>query len=380
MRPPSAAFPTGVRPFSTVTTGLLGPTLLCLTLLAPAANATGEDAPLPKIHAGSLDGALAEAEERNALVLCVLLQEGEEANDRFYSDVLCAAGFQTAAAPTLLLVASDADHPQIEIEELDEDGEPVRRSVCKRYRTPNCAAHQAHSKPIFDRYKSGSGDQAVLQTPLFAVLGPDGKTLEKLEDVAELEPVLGAVAKSAKAAGPSISREERVLTKAALQEGDAALGRRAYGAAWNAFGSALEWIALGPLAERANAGRTEVQRQLDEGRDAALAQLEAGEIETGWEGLRTLSAACADSELAGPLEKVLKTARKDKRWREEIRRLENEAEARELVEEIREFLRADEERKALARVKKLVKRYSDTEAYAAFSRQHRELVQRARGD
>ena len=335
---------------------------------------------VPPIYRGTLNSALTEAEERNAVVVCVLLQANEEANDSWYENILRHPEFHKATADVLLLVANDDEHGKREVERVDADGKVTKEQVCRVYYTPDCSVHQGHSSPIFQRFKVGEGDSATLQTPFFATLRPSGKLHKRYNDEQDLGKIVGAIRAVRELVGPALTRKQVESLKDKLRAASGLLDRGDLAGSWKAYAEAAAITEAGILGKEVTEGIALVEASVTDATKAARAQLEAGEIAAGWRELKTLAASFADTPLEKSLEAELKDVRKDKRWREEIRDVEKEDEATALFEEIEELLKDEKERKALSRGKRLLSKYGGTRAAARFRSKYRDLVEKIEAD
>ena len=322
------------------------------------AHAQRSGSAFPPVFTGDLDQARIESAERNACLVIGFIQEGEETNDAFRSEVWQNPSFARAVADTVNLVVNDGEHPQIKIVDKREDGTSVEREVCSHYHTKTCAMHKRLMNIIYQEFNQ-EGD---LKTPQLIVVSPDGKEFGRLIDNQDVKANVGLVLRAQKKAGtPITTLGLRVIKRQRKVASDAAK-REDHAAAWHAWKKVLVHAQESSWATEAKTGVTTAEAGYKEQVAEAQASLEAGEIIAGWRQLRTLGTAWKDTPFAKEHGRLLKKVERDKRYKDVIAAEKKEVEAAELWAQCLEHIRAGEEKAALKIARKLIRRYRETEA------------------
>lgn len=324
--------------------------VLAGSLLASAAASSVEEAPEP--YPGDLRAARAEALERNAPIVLLVLLEGEEASERCRRAMLESAELARATRELPVVVANNGLHERERIV-VEGEGGPTERERCARLRTPTCTDHQRSFDQAFQSY--AEADQ--LWAPQVLVLAPDGTLATRLSnrDVPPMAKVLKAIEEAREKAGP-------VLAAAALGEARARVVRAQRAAqaadpagAWRAWLAVLELAPAGPHAEEARRGIASAAQAIGSEREALAARLVPGEAAAAWTRLSELAEACDGLECERELRALLREAEAKRELREELAAAKLEREARALLAEAEAAARAGDERKAERTVRKLLR-------------------------
>lgn len=332
------------------------------------------DAPqptLPRPRIGELDGAKHEALERNVPLIVIAIQEGEEANDRFYEAVYRHPSFVTTIASVVLLLVNDGDHPQRTLVEEGADGKPVERRVCERYETATCAEH----KQNFNRVHQEFNEDGALRTPQMLVLAPQGELRERFVDLHGVDELTMSIAKAAQAAGPGLSAEQ--LQEVKKRQAAASGFQRAldWSQAYREWQALLAVASAGAFAEEAKAGAERALGQLRADMDKASAAMQAGKVVDGYVALVKLGLVLAGTPLEKDHKKALQAAERNKDWRPAIEAHKRAVEADGLWQEIETLLAAEQAEKALRVGERILRRFADTPAAERVRQQWPDLEQ-----
>lgn len=352
---------------------LLPPLLLLLGAGATLAPGGG-----PSPHLGEFDRIRQEAKERNVPLAIFVIQEGEEANDRFRDEVYFDETVIAAGRDVIVMLVNDGEHPPKKIREKgkgDRDG-GAEREVCSVYETPTCAAHSRYFHRIFQEYKEGD----VVRTPQLLLVLPDGKVHRRLIDEHEPKTVVRAFEETGKVAGPSLSLEELNQVKRDLSAGRAAMNRERFAEAWHAWHGIGEKCPAGPYAKEAREGMAEAELGMREDLAAAHDLFAEGKITRGYARLIELRGACAGTPLEKETDRAVRAAEKNKEWKEEIEAHQREVEAKELWDKIVALLAEDKVRAAERQAKRILTRYPKTRAADYVRREFPELEESEGGE
>ena len=108
-----------------------------LALLIVSASLGAQQSSQVLWWAGTWDGAFAEAKVRNAPLLVVFIQDGEEANERLASGILRDPAYVKATLQTVPILANREFHGATKSE-----AGGVTKSVCSKFGGTTCEAHQ----------------------------------------------------------------------------------------------------------------------------------------------------------------------------------------------------------------------------------------------
>lgn len=330
-----------------------------------------EEPAFPRPRLGELAEAKREAYERNVPLIIVAIQEGEEANDRFYEVVYRHPAFVTAAAPVVLVLVNDGAHPTRTIREEGTDGQTLERQVCERFETPSCADHKLN----FNRVHQEFNEDGALRTPQMVVLSPKAELRERFVDLHAVGDLTQAIAKATQAAGPGLSAEQLSAVK---QHHGAATKHQEE---WSWALAYREWTALlaiapaGAFAEEAKAGSEKALAALRAAIDEALAKMQGGKVVEGYVALSELGPVVAGTPLEKDHKKALQGAERNKAWREAIEGHKRAVEADGLWKELDLLLAEDEVEKAKRIGERILRRFGDTPAAGRVRKEWPDLEQ-----
>lgn len=329
-----------------------------LLIGAPDADAQKrKESRIPKAWLSDLDSARKASRERNTPIIVVIIQEGEEANDRYRDGIYRSTKFAQATKHAIVLLVNDGQHPQKKIVE-ERDGEKFERQVCQHFETPGCAAHRRNMTRIFQEYTQGE----EMTTPQTIAILPNGKIHKRLMDVPALSQVIGLVLEAHRIAGPSVSAEQLDRIKKHLDTAMTMTRARLWVEAWRAYASALEVTEYGFFADEARQGRDVALAGMKSDLDAALEKMKTGAVEDGFGQLMKLRAGFEGTPLQKEIEKTIKSAERNKEWKDAIRSWKRKQDAEELWKRVVEALAAEKQKTAERHAKTILKRFGDTPA------------------
>jgi hypothetical protein len=328
-----------------------------------AASIHAQDPPQPVVYPnaflGDLETARAQSLERNALLAVAIVQDGEEANDRFRDGVLRSAAFVKAAADVVLIVVNDGDHAPREIEEKQKDGQSIKRSVCSAYGTPGCMDHRRQWELVYREYKPADG---LMPTPSFLIVLPDRSVDVRLVDVDSPVAIASALDVARKKAGPSLTSAQVDEVKRLLAVGREAGERLRWVDAWRSYAAAAGIASAGVLAVQARAAEQEALAALRARMDQATGRMQAGQVAEGYAALVLLRAECARMPLEKEVQRVLASAEKNPAWKPAIADWRAGVESEALWKEIEALLEQGKESAAQKAARKLLRKYPRTNA------------------
>ncbi|MEW6074350.1 MAG: hypothetical protein AB1726_17380 [Planctomycetota bacterium] len=341
--------------------------LLPLRLAAPSDD---DPARWPRPHLGTVEVVRQESTERNAVLAIFVIQEGEEANDRFRNGVFRHPEIAARCAELLVLLVNDGDHPPRTIRE-KKDGEVVEREVCSAFGTPTCDDHRRWFQRVFQDYQEGD----VLRTPQLLLVLPDGKLHARIVDEHDVPRIAAVFDRAREVAGPSVRGEALGEVRAEGGAGRAALARCEWLRAFRAWNRVHELAPAGPWAAEAKEGLAAALEGLRGEIAAARARLEAGEIAAGYGRLLELCEELRGSPLEKDAVQAIRAAEKNPAWKEEIRRFQREAAAEAIWQELLAALAAERERAVERLARQILARFGDTKAAARVRERFPDLVE-----
>lgn len=344
--------------------------ILLLAVVLPSAITPPAAGRYPRIFTGDFDMARASALERNAVIVIGVIQEGEETNELFRTQVWQKPAFAEATRDTITMLVNDGKHPVTRITEEKEDGEKVTREVCSHYHTDSCQVHKRLWNVCYQEFNT-DGD---MRTPQLIVLSPDGSEFGRLIDDQNLKYNVATIQDAQKKAGPSLSVKGLGLVKenrkVAMSHAEA--GR--HGAAWHSWQAVLAQTQASKWADEAREGAAAAEKGYDADVEDAQARLEQGDVIDGWSRLVAIGEAWAGSPKEKAHKKLVKKVEKDKRYKKVLEAHKKEVEAAAMWAEIEKLLRADDEKAAVKIARKLLRKYGETAAAEKARKEFPELV------
>jgi len=325
---------------------------------------------MPVPHLGEIDAVRAEAVERNTVLAVFVLQEGEEANDRFREGVYKHADVVKRCADLVVLLVNDGQHATKTLRE-KKGKETVERKVCSVYHTPSCDDHRRYFDRIFQDYN----EDGVMRTPQLLLVLPNGKIKERIVDQHDVKQITRAIDRAKAIAGPSLTSEQLADVKSALGIGRTMQRTGKWVEAWRHWTRVLELISAGKFADEAKEGVETCLQGMGDDLKAAGALLEKGKIAAGYARLLELKAAFQGTPLEKEAAKVLRDAEKNKEWKEEIEKYKDEVAAEEIWKKVAAARDEEKQGSAERHAKRILSRYPDTKAAARVRREFPHLVQ-----
>jgi hypothetical protein len=344
---------------------LLAPVLALGPIASPLSTPQGgKKGPPPRLQTfvGPLEAALSSAFDRNVPVLLIAILETEDSDVlTLREEVLHNGELARASELTVVVLANNGVHPLKTVRE-EVDGAEVERELCSAYLTESCSDHQ---KPFDEIYNAYNVD-GELRLPFVAVLTPDRERYRVFEDgsAPTVETVVKALEGAREKAGEGLTDQALREVRVMLARGAEQQEREAWGEVWRSSARVLELTQATRYADTARERQEACLAGFEAWRDAALAQLEAGEVLAGYQRLLDLAAATETTPLEKDVPKVLKQVERDARWKDQIAAYKRELEARALFDEAARYFREGNDKRATATLRKLLRKYEDTEAAA----------------
>ena len=337
---------------------LAGP---ALAAPSPAALPLQPAAPPAEIqpYLGKLADAQTEAQERNVPLVVIVIQEGEEANERYRDGIYRSATLAAGVRDMMVLLVNDGKHATKKIVE-KVDGKKVEREVCAEYLTPSCRDHRRNWDPVYSAFNQ----KGLLTTPNTIITLPDKSVFQRIRDVPAGGPeiVVAAVQDARYKAGPGLSAEQHEAVRQHAAEGRAADRVEDWPRAWRAWQAVLAVTQAGMYADEARAHQVFALEGMEAQLERARGFLKESQVREGYGLLLELADRFEDTPLEDPVKKEIRAAERNKDWRDEIEALKREREAQALLDEIEELVRADKERQAKRELRKLLRKYDGTPA------------------
>lgn len=338
--------------------GLLFLVCALLGLAAPgAAQRRGKQAPPLRPWLGDYDSAQRASLERNTPLLVVVIQEGEEANDRFRDGIWKAKDFAFAVQPVIVVLVNDGRHPPEVVKE-ERNGVETEVQRCSVYHTPTCADHKRNWTRAYQEFNEGG----EMKTPQVLAVLPSGEVEDRLVDVPALARVVKMIEAARAKAGPSLSAEELLEVRRSLGSAASYEKGRVWPQAWAAYARVLELTAASVYADDARAGIERALAGMQGEIDAALARIEAGEVARGYRKLLDLAQELAPTPLAKPLGKTIKGIERTKEYKDVVQGVKRELAAEALWDKVSAALAAGKDKAAERHAKTLLRKYGDTPA------------------
>ncbi len=329
---------------------------------APGAPASGGAQPGPETFVGTLPEAYERGRVRNApVVLCMMLDDQADDTEQLRDALLTDKRVAEHARHAVLVLASPETH-ELETVRVEQDGEEVEVQRCPRFLSRTCEEHQRPWGALYAEFQQEGGE---LLLPQVVVKSPAGDVHERFNTrrAPDLKKLLDAIDSVRRASGPDISwtdlqRVRHLQREAAKYEASKRHGR-----------ALRSWSEIAALTE-VPAYRDEADLEAAEALQAMEAQLAAaveacGDVEDvlpGYESLLRMVPDFEDTPLERPLEKAIKAVERDKRHKAKIAAYKREREAEALLREAEDALAAGDEKQAEKIVRKLNRKYGDTEA------------------
>ena len=349
---------------------------LILPLLLPAIPTPPADGPpkWPVPHLGTIEDVRRESRERNTVLAVFVLQEGEEANDRFRNKLFQNAELAKKCEELVVLLVNDGEHAPRKVSE-KKDGEVREWEICSAYGTPTCADHRRYFDRVFQDYSGGD----ALRTPQLLLVLPDGKIHDRLIDEHELAVILRKIAAAQEVAGPGITALELEDVKKAVGTGRSTLATGRWAPAYRAWSRVLELVPAGEFAAEATEGVQDALEGMREELARAMDLFEEGKVVAGYQRLLALKEAHDDTPLEKETAARLRKVEKNKKWKEEIEAYRREVEADALWDLITAALAEDKERTAERHARRILQKYGDTKAADKVRKEFPHLVEETGG-
>jgi hypothetical protein len=259
--------------------------------------------------------------------------------------------FRKAADQAVLLAASQYPH-----EEVKQIVDGVERQVCSQFGGVSCTATRRIKGEVFLDFAV----EGEIISPLFLVARPDKTIVARLEHEHEPADVIRALEKAFRALGPGMPRADYRRMTQGLEELERRISQQDYGLAVEISSGLLEIPGDFPPHERLRAARKRLE---EAGANRAAAAVELWDKGAHFDALKRMDAVEAAFGRMGPgrqaksqLARWLKTA-EGKPLKKEFGDYQK---ARRLYDEGMRLDRKGELRKALSKLKQLVKRYPDS--------------------
>lgn len=333
---------------------------LLLPLVLPA------DKPLVRPYIGELDGAIKSATERNVPILVHVVQEGEEANDRYRNGILPNEELVALSERAVVVMVNDGEH-DTKTRRIERGDEVVEETVCVYYNTPSCADHFENWNVVYRRYNENGN----MRTPQALVLEPDGTLSTRLYAAGE-PPSIGSFKSALQKLGSKLGHG---LTAAEYEE-----ARRLRGIArakqqskqwteeWKAWSQLLEIQSAGPLGEEARRSAEAAHGKMKGQLDAALARCDE-DFCAGYRELVRLEQAWKKIALGKQAAKARKALEKQKDKKAALKACKLALEAEALWDKAQELLRKGSEKPARSILVKLLKKKYDATPIVSIARE-----------
>lgn len=345
---------------------------LALVALCGLTLGAADDRPRPTAFQGSLEAAQELALERNTPLVLVIVQEGEEANERFRDGLLFSDEFVEAMADSLLVLVNDGAHEMIE-KRIEVDGRRQTIRVCEAYHTPNCEEHRRNWDAVARAYS----ENGLVRTPQVVIARPNAEVHRRVHDVPPngVAPYVAALQEVQRAAGPSLTREQVIAVRNLLPRARTASADADWLSAHALWGEILTHARGGVYAEEARPALERALGGLRELLSSTLARMEEGEVREGYELLLELVPALEGTELEREASRTLRNVERRREWKDVIDTVKREREAMELLDEVEAHVQAGDRTKALRPLRKLMRRFEGTPAYERALRRYPGLVE-----
>ena len=204
------------------------PLLFTLLLIPPCVVSLEAQSPLSqptqaRWWRGKFADAFKQAELRNVPVLLVIIQDGEEANERVVEGVLSHKSFVALTEQTVPVICSRKDH---DTKAQQIDGRTLH--VCRKFGHVACSTHRRQEAVMYTTFFAGK----QLVTPQVIVVLPDETVIDQVIDVAGPASYAMAVKKAVKKIGGGLSRRDFTKAEVALASAKTALANNQLGPAW----------------------------------------------------------------------------------------------------------------------------------------------------
>ena len=311
-------------------------------------------------YPGTLAEARAEALERNASVCMMLAIEDSESSDRFVDQTFRSKLLLDRSSDYVLLWGNNGHHDTAPFEVgRDEDGKPIVKELCKRFRTPTCDAH----KKVLDAAWTEFAVDGELDCPRAIVLKPDGSLHEDLftgESIGDRK-IVTSIDAVIKQAGAPFSIEELTLLRSTIAAALAAQEAYEFAEEWRQWQRVLDSTKSAHWTGQARTAQKEAISLLQDDFDTMVAFEEESPVQAYKAWYERLS-SWAGTPLIEPVEKRMKLLERSKETRDEIRTWKRAQEAQAMLDEAIELVKAGQEKKAERVAKKLIRKYAKTPA------------------
>jgi tetratricopeptide (TPR) repeat protein len=307
-------------------------------LLVACATLPGQSAQV-RWWSGTWDGAFAEAQTRNAPLLVVFIQDGEEANERLAATVLKDPAYVKATLKTVPILANRESHGSTK----SEVGGVVK-SVCAKFGGTTCEAHQNLETPARVELCG-----AEVQTPQHVLVLPDKKVVARIVDIAPVSAYQELVARGIKKLGKGLTNDDLKLARDRVREAGIRIEARDWGAAVKLLGEASAIVKDTPFAKDVDAMTATIDAAGRKELEKATAAEKAGDALVALRTLEEAAAAFAGLECVAALRKEMTRIKGTKAGVEAGRVLAREKrgqpsfEAAQAAEKAKDFLKAKRE-------------------------------------
>jgi hypothetical protein len=220
---------------------------------------------------GDLEAALATAKARNCPIVVVLIQDGEEANDRVVNGIHANPAFIKALERTVALICNQGTGHETRI----EDG----ATVCAKHGSVACERHQKLARETFQLAAVGG----LVATPQMLTVDQAGNVLERVIDVPALDAFVNAIDSAVRKLGPGLTDAEYQQVSELLNAVDRAAQQANPAQTLAPLQDWLERKLASSLAERLTNARTRLEKELNHRMAIAATDGEAGRV---YEALR----------------------------------------------------------------------------------------------
>lgn len=306
--------------------------------------------------AESYEKAFEEANERGVPVLIAVIQDGEEANEDIWSNMMHDPKFVAATKRTVNLIANrgaDKDHGEVEVKRAGRTAK-----VCGKFGGIPCIAHRRAEIGVFRDFAR----DGMLKTPMLIWSLPDQTIVAQLIDRHPLGDFLLAFEAAAKKSPNGLDEDEVDAVRAGLES---AKTLRAAGETAKVVAFAL------PFAKRESQSRLiqQVQKLLTELEEAGkqeMAEVDALIAAKDYPKALDRYAAIAESYKGSMVERIARERLKDLNANPEVKaalkRLKAEDSARKLLERADALAAKGEAEKAKKLYDQLLKSFATTKA------------------
>lgn len=306
--------------------------------------------------AESYEKAFEEANARGVAVMIAVIQDGEEANEDIWANMMHDAKFVAATRHTVNLIANrgaDKDHGEVEVK---RDGRTLR--VCGKFGGIPCVAHRRAEIGVFRDFAA----DGMLKTPMLLWAKPDQTIIARLIDRHPLGDFLTAFEVADKQTPDGLTEDEVDAVRAGLESAKTQL----------AAGETTKVLAFAlPFGKRQSESRLiqQVQKLLadvENGGKQEMAGVDALLAAKDYPAALARYAAIAETYKGSMIEKIARERLKELNANAEVKaalkQIKAEDAARKLLERADGLAKNGETEKAQKLYDQLVKQFAKTKA------------------